>query len=167
MGFQQKKQRETISVARLEICQLIVTNSKDKNPATDFGCTPLSMAAKKGYTEIFQLIFDQVQEKNPADAHGYTPLHIAARYGSYEVCKLILKCQGEIDINALTLEEPSGYTAFMLASKRGYLDIVNLFLEELPEENLQANLGNQHKRFVFPHVSFHPSLSLSLEQAFF
>ena len=128
MGFQQKKQTETIqSVARLDIWQLIMTNSKDKNPATDLGCTPLSMAAKKGYTEIFQLIFDQVQEKNPADAIGYTPLHIAARYGSYEVCKLILKCQGEIDINALTLDEATGYTAFMLACKRGNLDVDNLF----------------------------------------
>ena len=150
-------------MARLDIWQLIMTNSKDKNPATDLGCTPLSMAAKKGYTEIFQLIFDQVQEKNPADVDGYTPLHIAARYGSYEVCKLILKCQGEIDFNALTLGEASGYTAFMLACKFGNLDIVNLILEELPEENLQANLGNQHNRFVFPHFSFQTSLSLGLE----
>ena len=76
MGFQQKKQTETIqSVARLDIWQLIMTNSKDKNPATDLGCTPLSMAAKNGHTEIFQLIFDQVQEKNPADVDGYTGLH--------------------------------------------------------------------------------------------
>ena len=138
-------------MARPDICQLLVANSKDKNPATKLGCTPLLMAAKKGYTEIFQLIFDQVQEKNPAEVDGYTPVHWAARNGRYDVCKHILKWQGEIDINAITLEDASGYTAFMLACKFGNLDIVNLFLEELPEGNVQANQGNRHNRPVFPH----------------
>ena len=36
----------------LKICQLIMENSKDKNPRDEVGCTPFHLAAQEGHFRI-------------------------------------------------------------------------------------------------------------------
>ena len=87
---------------KLNICQLILDNVQEKNPADNAGITPLHKAAEEGYLDIVKLIIENIQEKNPSDLDGNTPLHHAAAMGWYsevgtwwqskyiEICRLIL-----------------------------------------------------------------------------
>ena len=60
---------------RTDIAQLIIDNVEDKNPADNYGETPLHRAAEKGHTEICRMIIENVEDKNPANNNGKTPLH--------------------------------------------------------------------------------------------
>ena len=64
----------------LELCRLIIENLQDKNPADEYGETPLHKAAEKGYLELCRLIMENVENKNPEDICdcGVTPLENAA-----------------------------------------------------------------------------------------
>ena len=58
--------------------KLIFTKIEGKNPADDYGRTPLHWAADEGNLEIINLIFDKIGVKNPATKDGVTPLLVAA-----------------------------------------------------------------------------------------
>ena len=45
------------------MCNLIISNTQDKNPANDRGKTPLDHAKSFGYSEISELIVGYIQEK--------------------------------------------------------------------------------------------------------
>ena len=71
--------------------QYLMEISRNKNPGTGKGQTPLHVAADRGQLEICRLILDIVEDKNPANLkEGATPLHLAATQGHLEVCKLFL-----------------------------------------------------------------------------
>merc|ERR1712079_821915 len=63
-----------------DICQLIINNIADKNPADVNGFTPLHLAAQNGHSEIYGLMVQNAIEKNPAANNGQTPVHIAKIY---------------------------------------------------------------------------------------
>merc|ERR1719391_1730579 len=73
----------------LEICQLILDNVEDKNPADNYRITPLHEAARGGHLSVFKLLLEHSPEKNPKNSGGVTPFHFAAREGHSDICKLI------------------------------------------------------------------------------
>ena len=131
---------------RTDICKLIIEHSDNKNSASEYGSTPLHLAARRGHTELCRLIIDSVKEKNPADGWGETPLHAAAEAGHTEICKLIIE---KVDNkNPQTLQggglwswsgpyhplEP-GDTPLHVASRNGHIDICRLILESVDEKD--------------------------------
>lgn len=81
---------------QLAVCQLMVQELLDKNPAaTKSGVTPLHYAAEYGHVEVCKLILENVVNKNPTDtpykiplSAPSTPLSRAKENGKSEVCQL-------------------------------------------------------------------------------
>jgi ankyrin repeat protein len=74
---------------QLAVCQLMLDNLSDKNPATKTArVTPLHMAARDGHVAVCKLIMENLVDKNPISSSGTTPLNIATFFGKLEVCQL-------------------------------------------------------------------------------
>ena len=64
---------------------MIIQIVENKNPADDFGMTPLHYAAEIGNLELFELIMNLVENMNPINNEGETPLCLAAKNNQYEI----------------------------------------------------------------------------------
>ena len=63
----------------IDVCEFIIDNICDKNPAENQGFTHLHIAAQTGHLDIYKLIIDKVENKNPKDYYVETmPYHLAA-----------------------------------------------------------------------------------------
>ena len=82
--------KKAVIQSRLDICILIVQHAKDKNPADEYGKTPLHIAVKGGHLDIACSILERVDNPNPADQFGQTPLPLAQTKGHEEIRQLIL-----------------------------------------------------------------------------
>ena len=72
-----------------------MAQSEDKNPKSEFGETPLHLAARGGHAEVCDYIIQQVDEKNPRDDGEMTPLHLAAANGDFTVYEIIMSNGGD------------------------------------------------------------------------
>ena len=78
----------------------------------------------------------QINSKGKGD---WTALHIAADKGHTDVCIMLLQCADEIDINCLTA---TFETPLHLASKRGFLDTVQILVNAGANINAQDEFGD-------------------------
>ena len=91
-GSEYSRQNQKDFEERKKVVQLILENAEDKNPANEYGITPLHYAAKAHgkQTEIVELILKNVTNKSPACyVEGSTPLHLAAGKGFVQMCKIL------------------------------------------------------------------------------
>jgi len=111
----------------VDICQRIIEVVQDKNPAGEYGQTPLHEAAKRGHFDIFRLIMENVQDKNPAtEGCGYTPLHAAAAFGRLKIYRLIMEyVQDKNPANNW------GMTPLHMAAEYGHLEMCRFILENV------------------------------------
>ena len=75
----------------VQICEFILINCKEKNPANDRGETPLHLAAQEGYLSLCEVMLKFASDKSPRNDKGETPLHHAAFYSHIDVYKLLLE----------------------------------------------------------------------------
>ena len=75
----------------LKICELIINQVEDKNPAANCGNTPLHAATKNGNLEIFKLIRKFIEDMNPMNNDGETPLMLGAKNNHFEILKIPCK----------------------------------------------------------------------------
>jgi len=119
----------------VDICQRIIEEVEDKNPAGEYGQTPLHEAAKRGHFDIFRLIMENVQDKNPGSFDGgstcSTPLHWAAQEGHFEICRLIM--QNVQDKNPAS--EICWQTPLHSAAVFGRLKIYRLIMDYVQDKN--------------------------------
>ena len=128
---------------QMSICELIMDNIDDKNPATGkfyplpdnstytSGCTPYHLAATNGHLSICDLIIRNTDVKNPRDFFERTPLHMAAENGHFKVFKLIFE---NIDFDNSWLNSESK-TPFHLAAEKGHVSICELILKHVKDVN--------------------------------
>ena len=64
----------------LDMCELLIDNTKDKNPMDNRGWTPLHFAAREGHFEICKLIARPLKDKNPLTDDGKTPKQLMNTY---------------------------------------------------------------------------------------
>ena len=61
----------------VQICELIINNLEDKNPADNKSMAPFHNALEKGHLDVCKLLIQNIDNKNPATLDGCTPLHFA------------------------------------------------------------------------------------------
>lgn len=108
------------------------------NTTNQWGESPLHLATKRGNISKIRLLIKQYQvDVNFPDKFGKTPLHYAVRANNYEVLKLLIEeCNA-----AVSIKNNRGISPLHLAAKKGYLDIVNYFLD-LPEIKINPDVGH-------------------------
>ena len=144
-----------------ELCEYIISKTKEKNPQgnisvspscqivkqgkfvinkTYFGknwnITPLHLAAINGNLSLVRLIMDCIDDGNPMDVYERTPLHMAARNNHLEVCRLII--ERVIDKNP---ENHLQLTPLHEAAIAGNLDVCKLIIERIKEYNPSDKYG--------------------------
>ena len=133
----------------LELFKLLIENTSDKNPRSNFGWTPLHEAAaggylnwdqkddvldyngmlpiditaKDGHMEICKFLIVNIADKNPGSINGTSALHVAAWCGQLEAYKLIM--QSVVDKNP---QNHYGQTPLHFAAKAGQLEICRLII---------------------------------------
>ena len=117
-----------------EVVKAIVQRGEHVDAKTNEGYTALHIAVQSGHAEVVEALIGMgaaVQQK--AGANGETPLHTAARILNGRACVEMLTKSGA-QINAI---EASGETPLHFAAREGFLDTVNLLLEDKADPTMQ------------------------------
>ena len=148
----------------LQLCQYVITKTKDKNPqgklvidvdsyktpkkfaiknqrfktliGSDWKSTPLHIGAMNGNAELCRLIMDNVDDGNPKDKMGYTPLAMAAANGHLEVCRLIIE-----RVKDKNPANNFGTTPLHRAAENGNFGVCRLIIEKIEVKNPANNDG--------------------------
>jgi ankyrin repeat protein len=95
----------------------------DANISAAMQCSPLSVAAERGYEDVVKSLLDQQDvDPNLQDYLGLTPLSRAIREGRLNVVSLLVQST-QIDIN---LQCSAGRSPLSYAAENGYEDIFKL-----------------------------------------
>ena len=113
--------RKAALEGNIDICQLFLDRSEDKNPKDVLGRTPLHFAAEKGFLPVCQEIMQDTDDKNPKDRDGNTPLHWAAGNGHLSICQLIVE-----NVDDKNPKDNDGCSPLDLAKRYGHKQIQKL-----------------------------------------
>ena len=69
-GSSENLSAEAAFKGHLNVCDSIMKELVDKNPAENEGFTPLHFAAQKGHSNVCDLIMKEVVDKNGSDGNG-------------------------------------------------------------------------------------------------
>ena len=116
----------------------------DEEDHSQMQCTPLMLAAEKGYSDILLYLITHGADVSKKDVCKRTALHYASESGHLEVAELLLSKGAEIDV-----EDKDCRTPLMLAVERGHND-VSLYLI-----NHGAHIGKKdgHNRTALHYAS--------------
>ena len=90
-----------------------------------------AIAAEKGDIKKLEKLFKSGHSPNLADSYGVTPLMIAAHKGHVDAVSFLIS----ITRGCSSLETVSGWTALACAVKYGYIEIINLLLDDGSDPN--------------------------------
>jgi ankyrin repeat protein len=120
--------RTCSSPFNIDTCRLLLDKGADVDAHNSAGCTPLSIAARKGSIEFCRLLLDRGATHKP-DTAGRTPLYYAAYMGHAEVCVLLL------ERGATHAPDNEGVTPLVCASRCGNNKDVCTLLREWRRDN--------------------------------
>lgn len=107
-----------------EIFEILRKNGADVNKVTNYGFTPLHLAAQKGGEIFIKPLVEAGAEVNFANANNYTPLHAAADVGDFKTAYELLKLGA--DVNAV---DKYGFTPLVGAVLAGNISLLHLFMD--------------------------------------
>ncbi len=73
------------------VAALLENGARTDVTEREFACTPLHIAAVRGYREIARMLLDRGAQVGAQNARGDTPFDLAARYGQRDVAELLLE----------------------------------------------------------------------------
>lgn len=136
---------------KLNMVNLLLKSGANPNQVNMNRQLPLHIAAKLGNTRVCKKLA-KVSNLNAQDADGKTPLYHACENNRSSVVKILVSAGANLE-----LTKKNGYTAIMIASKKGYYNIVKILAEN----------GAEHKKNQCIHFAAkrgHPNvLSILLE----
>ncbi len=111
---------------------------------TEYGFTPLHVAAREGHEKAVGVLFAAKADVNTVDLQdgekeswqGFTPLHLAAMAGKAGVAKLLLNKGAEV-----STADKGKFTPLHYAAGGGFADVVKLLLDYKADRELRANDG--------------------------
>ncbi|MGL9717885.1 MAG: ankyrin repeat domain-containing protein, partial [Wolbachia sp.] len=95
----------------------------DINAKDEEDCTPLHLAAGKGYADIVNFLIEKGADINAKDEEDWTPLHLATKNGHIETVKALLEKGAKVDA-----VDKNGWTSLYLAAWYGHTDIVEFLI---------------------------------------
>ena len=108
-----------------EIVRFLISQDIRINACNKAGDTALVMAIQNEQLEIMQLLLEKGAAVNTQNAQGLSPLMIALSINFLEGVSLLLKFNPE---SQLEIQDVSGETVLIMASKYGRLELVSMFL---------------------------------------
>ncbi|MEI6857132.1 ankyrin repeat domain-containing protein [Psychrilyobacter sp.] len=101
--------------------ELLLEKGASLNSKTKDGITPLLIASGKGHKDIVELLLKSGVDSNIKKEDGVTPLMRATQGGYKDIVELLLASGANYNIKA------KGYSSLMLATKKNYIEVLNLF----------------------------------------
>lgn len=121
-----------------EVVKAIVQRGEHVDAKTNEGYTALHIAVQSGHAEVVEALIGMgaaVQQK--AGAKGETPLHTASRIPNGNACvEMLIKSGAQINAVEADNESPLHY-----AAREGFLETVNLLLEDRADPSMQNTNG--------------------------
>jgi ankyrin repeat protein len=123
--------------AKIDLCALVQSGSLDKirqaidagadvNAQTEFGFTPLILAAVNGHADVCMLLIENKADVNAVDKDGFTPLIFAAVNGHADVCRLLIENKADMNVQNKWRD-----TALILAARKGHAGVAELIVRAL------------------------------------
>ena len=112
---------------------LLVADPTLVDAKTDYGFTPLILAAQNGHLEVVKYLLEKSAAVDAKSNDGVTPLIVAAQNGYLEVVKHLLDKGATVDAKS-----NDGFTPLLFAAQNGHLEVVKLLLDNLPPTNVEA-----------------------------
>ncbi|KAH8595467.1 ankyrin repeat-containing domain protein [Bisporella sp. PMI_857] len=123
--------------------QYLITSGSSVNTRDGEGRAPLFYATDEGHIDIVSLLLSNGADPDSDDRVGYKPLHLAAQKNRIEITKMLLaagvspKTKKTRNSPGLYLEQLGsdlGETPLQYACSRGYIQILNQFIDYIDEE---------------------------------
>ena len=115
--------RQAIIDKEFDFAKMLIAAGADVNVKSNWGWTPLILAARIGHTEIERLLIDAKANVDTTGYHGQTALMMSAELGNIEAVSPLITT--EADVNA---RDEYGDTALMIAVERGHTEIAQLLI---------------------------------------
>jgi len=109
-----------VNHGNLELVRTLLQNGADVNQVDNYGDTPLIIASNRGYLDIVNVLIQKNANVNYTNIRcGSTALFWAVHMGKSDIVNVLI--QNGAKVNQADIR---GDTPLLLASKRGYPDIV-------------------------------------------
>ncbi|KAL7907738.1 ankyrin repeat-containing domain protein [Trichoderma velutinum] len=127
----------------IDLVQLLLNNGASISSVDLRKRTPLLLASKMGHKDIVQALLDRGANIKDTDKDGHMPLHFAVIHGDIDLVQLLLNNGADID----SVKIP---TPLLLASKLGYVNIVQALLDQ--GANIKVTDENGHTPLHFAAI---------------
>lgn len=107
-----------------ETFKILIENKADTNKVTNYGFTPLHLAAQKGGKIFIKPLVEAGADVNFENANNYTPLHGAADAGDFKTANELLQLGA--NVNAA---DKYGFTPLVGAVLAGNKSVINLLMD--------------------------------------
>ncbi|GFY68105.1 ankyrin-3 [Trichonephila inaurata madagascariensis] len=116
---------------------------------TDFGVTPLHVAADNGHLEVVKILIRSGADVNARTVSDSTPLHSAVQSGDEEIVECLLRHGAEVNASMLNLSLPLSH-----AAEEGRVTIAKLLLRYGAVVDLDTDLGQTPLQFAAQNGHF-------------
>ncbi|XP_026674113.1 uncharacterized protein LOC113465041 [Ceratina calcarata] len=123
----------------------------DVNDTDSYEKTPLHLAAQGNHKDTVKVLLKNGSELDMHDIDWYTPLHHAVRNKCIDIVKILMVQSAHFNINERTI---GGFTVLHTAAEFGYLELVNLFLQNKANVSVrnEYNVTPLHIAAIYGHL---------------
>ncbi|RYP91054.1 hypothetical protein DL770_002827 [Monosporascus sp. CRB-9-2] len=117
-----------------EVVRALIGKKADKEAKDRQSCTPLHLAASKGYEPIVKYLIEEGADKEAKDTRSRTPLHLAASKGHEPIVKYLIEEGADKEA-----KDTGSWTPLHLAAWNGYEPVVKCLIEQGADKEAKTN----------------------------
>jgi ankyrin repeat protein len=132
---------QAVEKSNLDIVKKMLNSGLDPNTRMEDTSYPLILAAENGHTAIVTELLDSGANVNATNSKNMTALYYASSRGHTDVAKVLLEHKANPNIGLELGGGFSGLTSLMEAAYQGYVDCVELLLQNGADVNATTKDG--------------------------